>query len=221
MKRNVFRIAVVGVMLSCGVNAGAQSSLSNILSKVKSSTSSSSDTESSTSSSSSSVLSAISSIFSSSSQATESKITGTWTYSEPAIVFESDNILSSAAGEAAATKIEEKLASAIEKCGITEDMTVTFSSDGSFSSKISSKTVSGTWEISDSKLNLTCSGKTVSVTTQMSGSSTLMLVVDATKLLTLVQTIGSSASSASSTLSTISSLASSVDGMEVGLKFTK
>ena len=220
MKKQLVKLAAVSVMLFCTGSANAQ--INDILSNLKSSSSSSKSSSSSDDdSSSSSVISTITSLFSSSKQATSKKIVGTWAYEEPAIVFESDNVLSSTAGKVAANSIEEKLTSVLDKLGFSDGMTITFDEDGSFSATLSSKTATGTWEIEDEKLNLTCNKKSVEVTTQMDGSSTLEFLVDATKLLTLLQTLGSSASSASSTLSTISSLSSSIDGMEIGLSYSK
>lgn len=219
MKKNIIRMALMGLMLIAPVAADAQSS---ILSSVKSALSGSSSSSSSSSSSTvSSVVSTITSLFSSSAQATESSIVGTWVYSGPAVVFESESVLTSTAGKLAASKVEDKLSSILKTLGFTSTMNITFSSDGSFSTTIKSKTISGTWAIEDSKLKLTYKKKTVSVTTQLDGSSTLQFVVDASKLLDLLQTLGTTASSYSSSLSTISTLASSVDGMLIGLEFSK
>ena len=146
---------------------------------------------------------------------------GTWTYSEPALSFESDNVLSSLTSSVASSKIESYLETIVEKTGIADGMTLVFDEDNSFTSTVKSKTISGTWEISDDKLVLTVSKKSVSVDTQMSGSSTLQLLVDGTKLLSLLQTLSSTASSVSSSVSTISTLLSSYDGMQIGLTFTK
>lgn len=136
-------------------------------------------------------------------------------------MLESDNVLSSVAAKAAANKVESTLQSSLEKYGITAGtMTLTFSKDNTFTATVKSKTTSGTWAIEDSALQLTFSGssKTVSVTTQCT-SSTLQLVTDADNLLSLVK--GVAGSSSNSNLQTISSLLSNVDGMEVGLTFTK
>ena len=207
-------------------SSSSKSSSSSSTSKTSSSSSSllsklnGSDDDDSSSSSSSSLLSSISSIFSSSNTATTKKIVGTWEYTEPAIVFESESVLSSAASKVAANKIESSLQTQLEKYGITEGaLSMTFSSDGSFSATVNSKTVSGTWEISDSQLTISSSGsKSVSVDTQISGS-TLQLVTDADGLLSLTKSITSSSSN--STMSTISSLMDNIDGMQIGLSFEK
>ena len=196
------------------------SNLKNKVSSTSSSSSSSSSDDSSSSSTTSSIISTITSIFSSSKTATASKLVGTWTYSEPAIVFESENVLSKVGSQAAASKIESSLQTQLEKYGIKEGaVTLTFVKDGTFTETLNGKTTSGTWEIDDDALKLTFSGKaTVSVTTQVS-SSELQLVTDATGLLSLAKAMASSSNN--SNLSTISSLMSNVDGMQVGLTFVK
>ena len=235
MKKQIIRLAIAAAILAVPATTSAQVSLDNIANKLKNKTSTSSSVSTSsssgkvtsngsedeaTASSSSSLLSSISSIFSSSNTATTKKIVGTWEYKEPAIVFESESVLSSATSKIAANKIESSLQTQLEKYGITEgSLSLTFSSDGSFKATTSSKTVSGTWEISDSQLTISTSGsKSVSVDTQIS-SGTLQLVTDADGLLSLTKSITSSSSN--STMSTISSLMDNIDGMQIGLSFEK
>lgn len=224
MKKQIFRLALLAAMIAAPTCTEAQS-VSSVLNSLKnkassSSSSSSSSDDSSSSSTTSSIISTITSIFSSSKRATASKIVGTWTYSEPAIVFESENVLSKVGSQAAASKIESTLQTQLEKYGIKEGaVTLTFAEDGTFTETLNGKTTSGTWEIDDDALKLTFSGKaTISVATQVS-SSKLQLVTDASGLLSLAKAMASSSSNSS--LSTISSLMSSVDGMQVGLTFVK
>lgn len=55
------------------------------------------------------VVSNLTTVFSKSKQATQDKIIGTWSYTEPAIVFTSDNILAKVGSKIAANKLENKL----------------------------------------------------------------------------------------------------------------
>lgn len=159
------------------------------------------------------------SVFSSSKQATSNKLIGTWEYSEPAIVFESDNLLSSAGASIASSKIEDKLQEQLSKFGFEAgSFTITFKEDSTFTTNINSREIKGKWSVSDSQLNLIYGTRTVPVTTQLSGSK-LMFVTDATKLLDLFKTLGSQSSS--STLSSVTSLMSSIDGMQVGITLVK
>lgn len=205
--------AALGLMLMCSIDSNAQIDLGNILGGI---------TGGSTSSSSSAgdLISNLTSVFSGNKQAPADKLVGTWVYSEPAIVFESDNFLAKAGAKLAANKIESKLQEQLSKYGITPGtMQITFAEDGTFTETIGNKTLSGKWTIEDSKLNLTYGNvKTISITTQLE-SNTLMLVTDATKILELMKTIGNSSSNAN--LQTIASLMNSVSGMKAGLTFVK
>lgn len=86
MKKNIIKLALVCLAIFSGQNAKAQTDLGNILNNVLGGSTSTSD-----------IVSGITSIFSSSKQATESNIVGTWEYEEPAILLQSDNVLTNAA----------------------------------------------------------------------------------------------------------------------------
>ena len=220
--KNLMKCVAMGCMLMACLNAQAQLNLGNVVKGLSGSSSSSkTSTSSSSSSSVSSLVSGISSLFSSSKTATADKLVGTWTYKQPAVVFESDNVLSSLGGNVASSQIESNLKTKLEKYGITEGaMSMTFDNSGNFTQTISSKTLKGTYTIDGSEVVLKYSGsvKQLAGTTQLDGNS-LVIVMDATKLLSYMQTLGSL--SGNSTLKAASSLTSSVDGMLVGLRFEK
>lgn len=219
MKKHFLKALALGLMLMCGSAANAQLNLGNVLGSVLGGSSSSSS--SSSSSTASDIISGLTSIFSSSKQAKSNSIVGTWTYEEPAVLLSSDNVLTNLAAKAASSKLESTLQKQLEKYGIKKGaLTMTFNEDGTFTSKLGSKQASsGTWKVVDSKLQLTfLKLKTISITTQLSGSE-LMLVTDASKLLTLVK--GLSSSSSNSTLSTVSSLMKKVSGAQAGITLVK
>lgn len=213
MKKFIFKSATAFLMLMACGSAQAQINLGNILGNVISGSSSSS-------SSTSDIVSTLTSVFSSSKQASKNSVVGTWEYSEPAIVFQSDNILAKAGSKLVANKLESKLQEQLGKYGIKEGtLKYTFNEDGTFTQTLGSKTSSGKWTVSDKKLNLTYLGvKTISLTTQLE-SGKLMFVTDASKLLTLVKTVGSKSGNAN--LKTVSSLMNSVNGMQAGLTLVK
>lgn len=209
MKRNILKTAFVCLMAFCAQNASAQTDLGSILGGVLGGTASNG----------SDLVSGLTSIFSPNKQATTSNIVGTWVYEEPAIVLTSSNVLTNAAAKVAANSAEKKLQAQLDKVGIKKGaLTMTFNGDGTFSETFGSKTTSGKWSISDSKLMLTHTLKTVTLTTQIDGNN-LMFVTDATKLLTLLQTLGSK--STNSTVSTITALMKKVDGMQCGVTLVK
>ncbi len=209
MKKFIIKGSVLGIMLIAGLNVNAQSVLGNILNKVSGTTSSSS----------SNVISTLTSVFSSNKQATATNIVGTWVYSEPAIVFTSESLLTQTASKVAAKKIEDKLQTQLNNYGIKKgSMSLSIAKDGTFTETIKGKKMKGTWKVSNSKLLLTYGLKTISLTTQLNGSE-LQIVTDATKILTMFKTLANA--SGNSNLQTISSLMSSVKGMQVGLTLTK
>ena len=213
MKR-VFFVSVVAMGLMFSVNVNAQGNLGGVLNSVLGGSSSSS------SSSGDDLVSALTSVFSSDKQAKASNIIGTWNYSEPAIVFTSNNILTKAAAKIAANKVESKLQSYLTNYGIAPgSFSMTFKEDGTFTETLKGHTTKGTWEISDSKLKLKiASVAAISITTQIDRKD-MQFVTDATKLLTLFKTIG--ASSSNTSLKTITSLMNSVNGMQAGITLRK
>lgn len=213
MKRNILKAATLLIMMMTGSSAYAQFDLGNILGGVVNRATSSSADDGN-------LISSLTSVFSSNKQASKKSIVGTWEYSEPAIVFQSDNILTQAGSKLVANKLETKIQDQLDKYGIKEGaLKFTFKEDGSFTQTLGSRTSSGTWAVKNKKLNLTYLGvRTFSITTQLE-SNKLMFVTDATKLLQLVKTVGSNSGNAN--LQTISSLMNSVKGMEAGLTLVK
>lgn len=155
---------------------------------------------------------------------TRANLVGTWTYTEPAVQFESDNMLAQAGSSLASNKVEEKLAKYYKMVGITAGKLIfTFNDDGSCTYAIGKKQMSGTWDFDSEtkKVTITTSAG-IPVTTYVTISGTqLSLCFDGTKVLSLFTSLGSSLSSVSSTIGTVSSLASNFDGMKIGFAFKK
>lgn len=206
MKKNLWKVAALSVMMLFAGQSQAQS-LGDVLNAIGSQQGGN-------------VAQGLTSVFSSSKQATAEKLVGTWSYTEPAIVFTSDNILAKAASKIAANKVEKKLQEQLSKYGIKPgSFTMTFNEDGTFSETLKGKTTKGKWEVKDSKLVLSVVGlKAISITTQIDGKD-LQFVTDATKLLNLFKTIG--AKSNNSSIKTVASLMKSVNGMQAGITMRK
>ena len=199
MKKNVLKVAVLSVRMMFSAQAGAQT-LGDVLGAL----------------SNDNVASSLTSVFSSNKQATAEKLIGTWSYTEPAIVFTSNNLLAKAASKIAANKVESKIQEQLSKYGIAPGtFSMTFNEDGTFTETLKCKTTQGTWTIQDSKLVLSIVGvKALSITTQIDGKD-LQFVTDATKLLNLFKTLG--AKSSNSSIKTAASLMKSVNGMQAGI----
>ena len=208
MKRNVFKAAALSLMMMFSAQVNAQS-LGDVLNGVLSNSSSADN-----------LVSNLTSVFSSDKQATAEKLIGTWSYSEPAIVFTSDNLLAKAASKIAANKVEKKIQEQLSKYGIAPGtFSMTFKEDGTFTETLKGKTTKGTWTVKDSKLQLSVIGvKALSITTQIDGKD-LQFVTDATKLLNLFKTLG--AKSSNSSIKTVASLMKSVNGMQAGITLRK
>ena len=166
------------------------------------------------------IISGITSIFSSDKQATTNNIIGTWSYSEPAIMFTSDNLLTKLAAKVAANKLEDKLQSYLTQYGIKPGaLVLTFKEDGTCTEPLNGKTMKGKWQVKDSKLILTLGGiKALQITTQIDGKN-MMFVTDATKLLKLFKSVG--AKSNNKNIQTVTSLMKGVDGMQAGVTLKK
>ena len=166
------------------------------------------------------IVSGITSIFSSDKQATANNIIGTWSYSEPAIMFTSDNLLTKLVAKVAANKLEDKLQSYLTKYGIKPGaLVLTFKEDGTCTETLNGKTMKGKWQVKDSKLILTLGGiKALQITTQIDGKD-MMFVTDATKLLKLFKSVG--AKSTNKNIQTVTSLMKNVDGMQAGVSLKK
>lgn len=166
------------------------------------------------------IVSGITSIFSSDKQANKNNIIGTWSYSEPAIMFTSDNLLTKLAAKVAANKLEDKLQSYLTQYGVKPGaLVLTFNEDGTCTETLNGKTMKGKWQVKDSKLVLTLGGiKALQITTQIDGKN-MMFVTDATKLLKLFKSVG--AKSTNKNIQTVTSLMKNVDGMQAGVSLKK
>ena len=175
----------------------------------------------SSSSTTGSILSGLTSIFDANKQATASDLAGTWNYTEPAVVFSSENALKNIGGKVASSAIESKLKTQFAKLGIKKGaMKMTFDKDGNFTQTIAGKTLSGTYTIKKKQVVLSYAGQVQQFigTTQVDGND-LLIVMDASKLLKYASAIGSV--TGNSALKTLGSLLGSMDGMQVGLKLNK
>lgn len=205
MKKFLFKGIVMGIVLLTSFSANAQINLGN-LGKVLGQA----------------VGSDLTSVLSGKSNVSKESIAGTWSYSQPAVIFESSNLLKQAGGKIASAAIEKKLASQFTKAGITAGkFLITFGADGTFSTiKNGQVTTSGTYTINGSKITFSYLQGTANISGYAQLENDLLsLTFDSSKVLGLIGKI--SKYTGDSTLSTISSLAGSFDGMKTGLAFGK
>lgn len=208
MKNNMMRMMAALLLLLAAPSMKAQTDLQDVLNGVLGG------------GQSDDIVSGITSIFSSDKQATANNIIGTWSYTEPAIVFTSNNFLTKVAAKVAANKLENKLQSYLTQYGIKPGaLVLTFNEDGTCTETLNGKTLKGKWEVKNSKLILTLGGiKAVQITTQIDGKD-MQFVTDATKLLKLFKSVG--AKSTNKNIKTVTSLMKNVDGMQAGVSLRK
>lgn len=205
----------------------ASSALKSLFQTLGSGSSSTSET---TSSSSSSVLESLGSIgdviqnLVSTDNVELNSLVGTWSYSAPAVAFKSDNLLKKAGGAAAASSVEKKLEK-YYKIARIQSLKLEIKEDSTFTMAFSKVTLTGdiTKDV-EGKIyfNYKVAGKINigSVQTYITKSgNTLNVMYDVSKLVTLLQKVGTYVGS--STISGITSLLGSYDGITAGFKLTK
>lgn len=214
MKKSIIKIALVAACaLIMPVTANAQ--LSDLFNKAKTLFSGSSSTTSA-------ITNVVGDLLGNS-KVTAQKLEGTWSYTQPCIAFESENTLNKIGGSVASSKIESKLKTGLEKAGIKEgQVAITFKSDKTFQITTGKKTISGTYQVEGSDLQLTfkTTKKTIKTNVKLS-LGTLQIAMNADKMLQIVNTIATKASAYSSNMKTVSTLLSQYKGMYLGLKFKK
>ena len=205
MKNFFVKSVVLGAILMTSLSASAQIDLGN-LGKVVSSA----------------IGGEAGSIISSKNNVSKENIVGTWTYKQPSISFESNDLLKQAGGQLTSAAIEKKLAEQFTKVGITAGkFLVTFGNDNTFSTvKNGAVTTSGTYVLNGSKITFSYLEGSAKITgyAQMK-NGLLSISFDSSKVLDVMSKM--SKYSANTTLSTISSLAGSFNGMKTGVALAK
>ena len=204
--------AFLWVVTAFSMNSQAQSSLSNFFSNLFGS-------------SQNNTVTTVTSVFNhliGNHTVTSTSLVGTWAYSQPAVAFESQNLLGKAGGAVTANVLEKKLGNALTTYGFKPgNYTLTFNADSTFSMRLKGRTVTGRYSVSKSTLTLRSRLGTTLVTANVAiASNQLQLTFTANKLLTFVKQVAA-LSTTSTTLNTISQLAGNYSGMQLGLQFKK
>lgn len=217
MKRMMMRMVVVAIAMIVSTQADAQ--LTNLLKNMASEAVSSVTGNKSTANS----LTELAGNLLGTTKLNAKNLQGTWTYSEPCIAFESENVLASLGSSVASKKVETTLSKQLTRLGFTAGkLVLTLNADSTGVATLNGKKVELTWTVSNTDLVLTfpLTNKNIHINAKLSGSS-LQLAMSADKLLTFATAITEKASTVSTTLSTVNSLIKNVKGMHVGLKFKK
>lgn len=146
-------------------------------------------------------------------------LAGTWTYSNPKVVFESENVLSQIGGQVVSNSIEKKLGDQLSKMGFTAGKSVlVLNTDNTCSLTLGTKTATGTYSYDSSSNKLTMTGALgvgqVTCTVSVVGNELYMLF-DADKLLAIATSLQTK------NTSTLSSLLKNYTGLKLGWAMTK
>lgn len=228
--KKIFSAILSALVLACAPCAHANPDITDLLKGAASALKGSGSDSGSSSSTGSTALSGLKGMIEgliSKSDLTEADLVGSWRYSAPAVAFKSDNLLQKAGGAAAAGVITEKLAPFYAKAGIT-NLTATFNEDKTFTFKVNKISLSGTFEkdatseTGDFTFSFKAAGKIpvgkFKAHVEKVGSK-LTITFDASKLITLVNTIAKI--SGQSTLQSVATLLNSYDGLNCGFELTK
>ena len=153
----------------------------------------------------------------------EKSLVGTWTYSQPGVAFESENVLASVGSSVVSSKVEKTMQNGLTKVGFTSGKVVmTLNEDKTGTITYNGKSAQINWAVDDTNLKLTFPllNQGVTMNTKLTGNE-LQVAMKSDKLLALVNAVTSQASTVNSTLGTLNSLTKNVKGMYMGLKFTK
>lgn len=153
----------------------------------------------------------------------EKSLIGTWTYSQPCVAFESENVLATIGSSVVSSKAETTLKNGLTKIGFSSGKVVmTLNEDKTGTITYNGKAVKVNWGVDGTNLKLTFPliNKSVTMNTKIEGGE-LQVAMKADKLLTLANAITSKASTVSSSLGTLNTLTKNVKGMYMGLQFTK
>ena len=148
-------------------------------------------------------------------------IIGTWKYSSPKVIFESENILAKVGSDIASEKVEKTLGDQLERVGFSLGKTaLTFNEDNTCSFTFGSRTYPGTYKYDSSTNRLTITDAfgvgNVKCTACKNGNE-LYLLFDSDKILSLINALGKSTISNTSA----ASILNSYKGLKLGWSMTK
>lgn len=222
MKKSMFFAAVVSAALSLGSCGSLGNLPTNNTANTSTSTSAGTDLATAGSSILNNLLGSLLS-----NTLNEQSFVGTWTYQNPEVRFESENLLAQAGGSVVASSIEAKLDGYLSKIGIAKGKsTYTFNEDKTFSIATNGRTIAtGTYTYDKSSKVLTLQGTlglmNQTCTVGMDGTN-LCLLYDADKLLTVMNTVGSMLGKSNSTIANVTTLlGQNYQGMKIGFSLSK
>lgn len=153
---------------------------------------------------------------------TKKALVGSWVYEEPAIQFESQNLLDKAGGVVASQNVADNITPYFEMIGLkTGGIALDLREDNTCTITLGGQTIDGTYEFDDEtkKLSLKAGFIPLPAAYPSIVNNQMAMTYDSSMLLNLIKVIGSTSNQ--STFSSVASLADSYDGMKTGFTFKK
>ena len=153
---------------------------------------------------------------------TKKALVGSWVYEEPAIQFESQNLLDKAGGVVASQSVADNITPYFEMLGLkTGGIALDMREDNTCTITLGGQTIDGTYEFDDEtkKLSLKAGFIPLPAAYLSIVNNQMAMTYDSSMLLNLIKVIGSTSNQ--STFSSVASLADSYDGMKTGFTFKK
>ena len=153
---------------------------------------------------------------------TKKALVGSWVYEEPAIQFESQNLLDKAGGVVASQSVADNITPYFEMLGLkTGGIALDLREDNTCTITLGGQTIDGTYEFDDEtkKLSLKAGFIPLPAAYLSIVNNQMAMTYDSSMLLNLIKVIGSTSNQ--STFSSVASLADSYDGMKTGFTFKR
>ena len=163
-------------------------------------------------------------------KATDGKLTqyalpGTWSYSSPGVRFEGDDAAADLGAQLLSAALSDQLGKIYAKAGLTPGTgSITFAREGGFSASLGEQKIEGkyTYDAETHVVSLSSDHEKLKQYGSVSGrayidGSALQLLIPATKLLEIVQSV----SAQSESLAGVSALLANYQNLYIGFSFTR
>ena len=153
---------------------------------------------------------------------TKKALVGSWVYEEPAIQFESQNLLDKAGGVVASQSVADNITPYFEMLGLkTGGIALDLREDNTCTITLGGQTIDGTYEFDDETKKLSLKAGLIPLPAAYLSivNNQMAMTYDSCVLLGLIKVMG--AVDTKSAFASVSKLADSYDGMKTGFTFKK
>ena len=222
MKKMKVSLAALTIIFACSGTVNAQNDLGDFIKGLAVHSQKSNDnTNDDKKDKTDKFLEGLSNIFNKNKIAKEDDLVGTWKFSGPAIIFDSDKALNKMGGKIATQRMEDRITELLNKYDLFKSaMELTFDSDKNFVQTYKKLKLKGTYSVEDKNVILKYAGKYEQLVgdTQIDGKN-LVIVMDIDKL--NEHLIGLAQLSPDPKAQMICKLLSSIKNVKCGMRFEK